>query len=221
MWVGGVVVDSNISQEVASFLLLLNCVQLYLCNYTLYQYSSHLPHGHLAVVGEGVIVPFDGQQVGVQREEDGGREPLLSTHHSLHCTAVYTTCWPPHRQGGMVTYPSSSNTSCDLPYTGEWEQSSAPVSALYSSILGTTIIIYRYLTLCLPDAAGGVAVAGSVDEVDAGVVGEASPAGWPGSDVALHRHLPHAEPAGDHLHRGGGQRGVRPAAHHVILGTNQ
>ena len=32
----------------------------------------HLPHGHLAIVGVGVVVPLDGRQVGVEAEEGGG-----------------------------------------------------------------------------------------------------------------------------------------------------
>ena len=40
--------------------------------------SPHLPHGHLAVVGVGVVVPLDGGQVGVVREVDRGHQPLLS-----------------------------------------------------------------------------------------------------------------------------------------------
>ena len=39
--------------------------------------SPHLPHGHLAVVGVGVVVPLDGGQVGVEGEVDGGHQPLL------------------------------------------------------------------------------------------------------------------------------------------------
>ena len=34
------------------------------------QDSSHLPGRHLSVVGVGVVVPLDGGQVGVVREED-------------------------------------------------------------------------------------------------------------------------------------------------------
>ena len=30
----------------------------------------HLPHGHLPIVGVGVVVPLDGSQVGVEVEEN-------------------------------------------------------------------------------------------------------------------------------------------------------
>ena len=39
--------------------------------------SSHLPHGHLPVVGVGVVVPLDGGEVGVVGQEDGGQQSFV------------------------------------------------------------------------------------------------------------------------------------------------
>lgn len=39
--------------------------------------ASHLPHGHLPVVGVGVGVPLDRGQVGVEGEEGGRRQSFL------------------------------------------------------------------------------------------------------------------------------------------------
>ena len=60
---------------------LLYCSDCYCCKIHLFRRlldedASHLPHGHLAVVGVGVVVPLDGEKVGIIGKVDGTQESI-------------------------------------------------------------------------------------------------------------------------------------------------